>query len=402
MKIILDEYTKYRKRIPFHREISENIDTLNRQKTDLILAYNQIAIYSSLHFANLSDIEQEEIKEKNIKIQENLLVSLKRIGFNIKPGSKVKLFEKISENTIVKMTDITKLELLRLAGGQINKSYNGDPLTLQSFLDSVALLEDLATTTELKTVLVRFVLTKLEGSAREKISGNPKTILEITSALKEKIKPENSKIIEGRLIALKTDRVPLQEFSEQLNTLAESFRRALIVEGIPPAKADEVTIEKTVSVCRSNARSDLIKAVLASTNFSSPKEVVAKFLVEINTQTVEKQVLAYRTYNRGHNRGNYNKRGYNNNTRGNYNNNSNNNYNSNTHRNNRGHNNGYRGNNRGKNYYNSNNRGQDKHVKYAENLSAPQGTHWELGAETAATATVPGVVGQTQNQGYTN
>lgn len=98
--------------------------------------------------------------------------------------------------------------------------------------------------------------------------------------------------------ALKADRVALQEFSEKAEALADDFRRALVMEGIPSEKANEMTIDKTVNICRSSARSDLVKSILASTDFENPKEVIAKFITEINAEKQEKQVLAYRSNQR--------------------------------------------------------------------------------------------------------
>lgn len=93
--------------------------------------------------------------------------------------------------------------------------------------------------------------------------------------------------------ALKADRVPLQDFSKKAEELAESFRRALVMEGIPSEKAREMTVAKTVQMCRASARSDLTKSVLASSTFREAKDVVAKFVIEINEETKEKQVLMW-------------------------------------------------------------------------------------------------------------
>lgn len=152
------------------------------------------------------------------------------------------------------------------------------------------------------------------------------------------------------------------------------MKRALTLESIPQAKANEMAIEKTVELCRSNARSDLVKGILASTRFDDPKEVIAKYIVESRTETTEKQVLHFRKQNVRQNRGN----GYRNQRSGNFNNQNNNGYQNNGYQNNgRGN---YRGNQRGRgrgrgNYYQNNqNRGYQNNgnrIYFAENQMAP-------------------------------
>ncbi|XP_017465140.1 PREDICTED: uncharacterized protein DDB_G0283697-like [Rhagoletis zephyria] len=56
-----------------------------------------------------------------------------------------------------------------------------------------------------------------------------------------------------------------------------------------------MNVEQTVNVCRLNAKSDLVKSILASTTFSDSKDVVAKLIVEQNNEVKERQVLAFRT-----------------------------------------------------------------------------------------------------------
>lgn len=149
-----------------------------------------------------------------------------------------------------------------------------------------------------------------------------------------------------------------------------------------------MTIDKTIDLCRSNTSSAIVKSVLASTKFENAKDVVAKFIIESRTETVEKQVLSFNS-NRGNNqnRGNsYNNnrgRGQNfqNNFRGNgYNNNgyNNRNYNNNRNFNNRGNfrgRNNYRNNNYNNNgnrfNSNQNNNPRNGNIYYAENQQAP-------------------------------
>lgn len=288
-----------------------------------------------------------------------------------------------------------KMEYIRAASQMINRSYAGDPLALATFVNSVRLLKAV-TAANLNDVLLEFVKTRLEGKALECIPPNPANVDEVIAALEQGIHPDNSKVVAGRLLALRADKSKLAEFTEQAEKLADALRRSLIIEGISQAKASEMCIEKTVEVCRNAARSDLVKSVLASSKFESPKEVVAKYIVESSTEEKEKQVLAYRTFqrqnkhngkNNGGGRGQNGKfRGRNgrNGNNGNYarnfsrNNNNNGNYsndgqNSNRNYDNRGNRNRNNYNDYGGNRNNNNNRNNNtRGVRYSENYEAPQ------------------------------
>lgn len=202
-------------------------------------------------------------------------------------------------NNLIEIIDknmgLTKVEFLKLASATINYNYSGDSLKLNSFLDAINLLESMAEDNDNKTLLVSFVKTRLEGKARDYIPDNCDKIVNITQILKEKCKPESSKIVEGRMLALRVDRSSLQDFARKAEELSEAFRRALVVEGIPLQKAEELTVEKTVELCRSNTNSDLVKSVLASSRFESSKLVIAKLITESNLEAKEKQVLTYRS-----------------------------------------------------------------------------------------------------------
>ncbi|XP_067614383.1 uncharacterized protein [Eurosta solidaginis] len=56
-----------------------------------------------------------------------------------------------------------------------------------------------------------------------------------------------------------------------------------------------MAVEQTGNVCHLNAKSNLVKTILASTAFTDPKDVVAKLIVEQNNEVTECQVLAFRS-----------------------------------------------------------------------------------------------------------
>lgn len=202
-------------------------------------------------------------------------------------------------------------EFIRICAAALNKNYSGDPLSLESFIDSIELLETIATTELINKTLFAFAKTKLEGRAREFITNDIINLANLKTRLRENIKPDNSKIIEGRMLNLKLNINTSSEFAQKIDELSDALRRTLIIEGITPPKANEMVIEKTVEMCRRNTHSDLIKSVLEATEFKSPKDVVAKLITQIDKSRTEHQILSYHanTNNNRFNNGNNNRRG---------------------------------------------------------------------------------------------
>lgn len=227
---------------------------------------------------------------------------------------------------------------------------------------------------------------KMKNFALESLPDEIESVDDILQALKDSIKPEISAVVEGKLMALRLEKGNFTKYTEQAEKLSEAFRRSLVVEGIPKTKAKEMTIKKTVELCRKTATSEIVKSVLSAASFLSPKEVIAKFVTENDIVRREKRESdnnknAGNKFNNNfqNNRGNYRgnrgnfrgNRGFQNNNRGNFNNNGNSNrggfngnYRGNDRGNFRGQNRGgHRGNTRGNyNNYGNNNQNQNEHV----------------------------------------
>lgn len=261
-----------------------------------------------------------------------------------------KLQNNLENNSRTENTDTmpqTREQFITLAHQTIGSRYGGDPISLASFCDAVELLKDL-TDEDNKVLLLKYVKTKLEGKAREIVGDEPASVDDIIKSLKESIKPESSKVIEGRILALRADKSSLIKFSEQAEKLAEQFQRSLCVEGYSKEKAKEITIAKTVEMCRKSARNDTVKSVLAASAFSDAKEVIAKMITEINNVKQEKPTTSY-----GHKYPNNNK---------------NNSQHSNGNRN---HSQNHKGGNGRKNYSQSNHRnGQNGNRNYNNNYNS--------------------------------
>lgn len=166
-----------------------------------------------------------------------------------------------------------------------------------------------------------------------------------------------------------------QEFTEQAEKLADALQRTLKIEGMAPEKAMEETVGRTVDICRQSANTDFLRSVLASTKFATPKDILAKFVIESSKEKTEKQILSMRSQNnRTNNFQNLNGNGR---GRGNSNRNRQNNQNApryNNFRGNRGNNRNFQSfqKGRGGNRRNLNNFNNDRYIRMmAENYHGP-------------------------------
>lgn len=378
----------------------------DQRAEDLIKIYNRIINLNKLMFKTANDTEKHEIRQNFIGLRDRLITNLtilKRNDIYIPTDftQEVKYFKRIEDSIELterdkqkntKMTT-TKIEYYNLCSRTLTATYEGDPLGLTPFIRSIELLESLDGDKTHQTVLRDFVLTKLKGVASECQTENP-TIKQIIDTLKLKIKPENSKIISGKMMAIKADRTNLTDYTRQTEMLAEQFKRSLILEGIPTEQANKITIEKTIDLCKANTNSTVVKSVLLAKKFDDAKEVIAEFVIGSRSENGDQQILSYRanrnytnTNYRGRRnfyRGNYGNNGYNNNNFNNARFNSRNDQNrrmmssqyrenQNTNwrmRGNNQRNNGYQNNRMMNNYRGRNNNRNTNRVYYAENEEA--------------------------------
>lgn len=335
LKILKDNFLKVTKRV-LKEKVSINPDKLKQYEQDLIKHYNEFISCICTIFAQSNQQTKATLKELFIYIRDKaircfgVIKSNAQVPINLNthikiPNNLTIIPEKSSsseeeidqddieinnisepnpdsdpdsEHNDTNMGDLTVSEFLRLSAQTINRNFSGDPLILTSFIDSVRLLESLATTNELRGLLLTFVKTKIDGRAREYILDTHTTLDSILNVLQEKIKPDNSKIIEGRMLSLRLNMNNQEDFVTKTENLAEAFRRSLVIEGMTPAKADELSIEKTIEVCRKNTSNDLVKATLESTVFTLPKDVIAKLITQADKVKKENQILAFSANNR--------------------------------------------------------------------------------------------------------
>lgn len=190
------------------------------------------------------------------------------------------------DNNTVNMPQTTA-EFLRVASGLINYKFEGDPLKLATFLADVDLV-CLSAENNNRALCLTFVKRCLSGKALECITDDDDTIDKIKATLTANIKPESSDVVEGKMMALRVRKGNFTEFTEEAEKLAEAFRRSLVVSGIPRAKAQEMTIKKTIELCRKTARSDTVKSVISSTKYEQPADVLATLVTQNDIARKEK------------------------------------------------------------------------------------------------------------------
>lgn len=287
------------------------------------------------------------------------------------------------DNQNAKYTNIkmpqTIPEFLKLASQLLNYKYKGDPLELDTFLADVSLVESICEDQN-KPHLFTFIKARLGVKPMEYMPDNLQTVDQILEALRANIKPKTSKEVERDLLSLKMKDSEYDKFVKKTEELAEALKRSLIVEGITRAKALEMTISKTIDVCRANTRSTTAKSVIESASYTNASEVLSNFVIQNDKAKKEHDALELeklkknnaKTQNnnnrgnfRGGNRGNFRGRsGHNNNSNRNFGNQNRGRDNQNSQQNNRGN---YRGGNfRGRGSYNNTNNRNEHTIRIVQ------------------------------------
>lgn len=340
-----DEYNKFNDvaKLMNKSEISSNPSTLARYRTLIVPAYNTFLQYTrSIHSRVIAD-DRPKLDEKVLRAREVFVSCLNNLRctyelpenvYQLVDESKISLVQTVPietvtnqsepsgsdintdsdedknsdvENSDVESSDsedkmvLSSFELFSAVNAQFKIKYSGDPLGLTSFIDGVDILLGFAETDPLRTDLLKYLKAKLDGRAREFVTNEVDTVDKLKKALQDNIAPENSKVVEGRILSLRYAHSKQEEFATKAEELADALRRTLITEGMTAVKANEISIDKTVELCRKSTTSDLVKSVLASTAFKSPKEVVAKLITESDVSYKEKQILSVKKFNKSQN-----------------------------------------------------------------------------------------------------
>lgn len=222
-----------------------------------------------------------------------------------KPEEETSSITSSDSEEFVNTTTMDAFEIIKLVNSTF-RPFDGKAEELGAFLVNLEIIEEALPATQL-ALGIKCVRGKLLGAAEGFVPSTVSSFQEIASALKANIRQEPSSVIEARLAAISFDNYNLTKFAEEVEKAATLLHSTLIHEGVPIAKSNEMTIAKVVETCRRSARNDLVRAVLASSTFDTPKAVLSKFITEVAEQNKDKQFLALRqqSTSRGNNRGNY-------------------------------------------------------------------------------------------------
>lgn len=178
------------------------------------------------------------------------------------------------------------IEFLKLCTTIIANPYDGNIINLQTFLNSIELIERITQENQ-NNLALAFLKTKLIGRQANVIADS-KTITEFKINLINNVRRDSSELIVGKLLNLRIEKGNLINFAEKLGKLACKLIDALIEEEIPGNKATEIATEYTVNICRSVSKTYLVKIILAASSFKTPEEAIAKFLIETSNERKER------------------------------------------------------------------------------------------------------------------
>lgn len=335
---LLDTFDDWDRKIT-RKNASKNDDVVEQRTTEIINAYNNIIDFAKPILSEQKDNKatrkiRKELQNRNeyiiddlkilgsdievpSDITQKIIIKTDNDNDNIKPENNNTSNEqsKSIDNKSNKMADVDDIvKLMKHFSSVITSTYKGDPNGLTAFISAIEMANTITPENQ-QDILIKYIKTKVEGKALEAIPSNATTADDIINALKQKIPPESSKVVLGRFLALRTERNALPKFQKEAEDLADQLRRAYISEGMTETLAENTTIDKTVEMCRLSTKSLQVKSILASKEFKSPKEVLAKLVTETATESNEAQVLYYNkryTQNKQNFRGNFRRNNFNN------------------------------------------------------------------------------------------
>lgn len=276
---------------------------INKYIKEVVDAYNSFVLFASPLFAKADFNLQLLLRNHFIKYRDNTVALFavlkveyaptnslhKQIELQIEvdsnpssspPASPLSNSPPPSPPPSPNMSELTNIQFINACSRHITINYDGKFETLRSFIQKVKFLQTLATTEELSNTLTAYVMTKLDQKALSKVSEDPQNVDEIINCLKKKVTHESSKVLEGRMIALAIDNKPMATFQKQADSLADDYQQALVEEGIPLQIAEKLTLDKTIDLCRKNSKSSEVRAIICTSKYKTPADVVAVMVTE--------------------------------------------------------------------------------------------------------------------------
>ena len=184
------------------------------------------------------------------------------------------------------------INFIKLASSIVSH-FNGENDKLQTFINSVELLQKIVTGID-TNIIIQFIKTRLGDSALVNLPSNITSVDQILNSLKSTYKFEHSTIIEGKLCAIKVNYDKLSNFTDEIDRVGQLLLRSLTWEGCSKTKSEEIVKNKVVEICRAAARNEFIRTVIASSSFETYRDVLAKFSLE-SAKIQDSQLLKFNT-----------------------------------------------------------------------------------------------------------
>lgn len=333
LNALKSELNKAAKRILKSRKPTR-IETLVEIHTTLIATYNNFTIEARKGYSEKSVEEQNEIKSLFKIVRERTIIAfaslqswckqLNRtseseelvrlakalnipslIGAIINPEEEPEIWSNTSTDISEDESDPETMDLAQLVAFMkaVIEPYDGKPEKLRSFLDQIEIIKG-SVTEDNNNTMVAYVKAKLSGLARD-YAQNATTLNDIQEALQKHIQTNDAKYFEKRLKNLKQQK-DSGKYAEEIEDLANSLRRAHILDGLTVAQAEKLATNTLVESVAINASNNTTKLAMQVGNFASVKDVLEK-VVNQPKESNENTVMFMRTNSRNNN--NYNNRG---------------------------------------------------------------------------------------------
>lgn len=175
---------------------------------------------------------------------------------------------------------ITVVEFLNFAT-KIVPEYDGTHANFQGFVDAVNLAN--ASVDTHTPSFIALIKSKLKGSARGYVS-NENTVAAIILALETNSRSESASLIESKLMNTPQAKKKSNDYVKEVESLTAELQRAHITEGIPIAAAAVLATNSAVKAMRKNASNEKVKLLMEAGTFRHLNEAVEKFVSLSNSE----------------------------------------------------------------------------------------------------------------------
>ncbi|KAK9680232.1 hypothetical protein QE152_g39265 [Popillia japonica] len=250
----------------------------NEIRDNLVQLFNTFTNTLAVHWFKLGDNQKQQYKQLFLQIRDKIIRSFQILDVKYKVPTSAfesinpqitdkdiedseEAFESINpqitdkdiEDSEEETVALSTIEFFNLASKLVPLQFNGSFDKLQSFLDSLALLQ--ANSEGHVDRALAFVETRLTGKDRDLINDDM-TVDHILKALKSNIKGESSKVVSAKLLNLQQNFKDTSKFATEIESLATSLKTAYITEGVPNAVAQTYATDIAVQSLIKNAASE--------------------------------------------------------------------------------------------------------------------------------------------------